>query len=122
MCPQIDKNRAVKCRKVKSLLYTHRYFYICLFVCVNTLLHLPHPRTHFPHSFINLHIKQNLILGNSKLKVILNFLIFFFLIFGCASSSLLLEFFSGFCKWGYALVAVHRLLIAAASLAVEHGL
>ena len=35
--------------------------------------------------------------------------------FGCAGSSLL-------CEWGYSLVAVLRLLIAVASLAVEHRL
>ena len=46
-------------------------------------------------------------------------LFFFFLIFGCAESSLLHRLFSGCVSWSYSLVAICRLLIAMVSLVVD---
>ena len=48
-------------------------------------------------------------------------LFLYLFIFGCAGFSLLCRFFSHCGKWGSSLVAVCRLLIVVASLAVEHG-
>ena len=47
--------------------------------------------------------------------------VFFFLIFGCAESSLLHRLFSGCVSWGCSLVAICRLLIVMVSLVAERG-
>ena len=48
--------------------------------------------------------------------------LYLYFIFGCAGSLLLHGLFSSCKKWGYSPVTVLRLLIAVASLVVEHGL
>ena len=50
------------------------------------------------------------------------FVCLFVLIFVCIGSSLLHAAFSSCGEWGLLFIVVHRLLIAMASLVVEHGL
>ena len=50
------------------------------------------------------------------------FFVFLIFISDCVGSPLLHGLFSSCDKWGFALVVVRRLLIAVASLVVEHGL
>ena len=58
---------------------------------------------------------------NSYAQNTFSFCILFIFIFGCAWSSLLCRLVSS-CEWGLLSIAVHRLLIAVASLVAEHGL
>ena len=51
---------------------------------------------------------------------VFQYLMLSFFIFGYTQSLLLHGLFSS-CKWGYSLVAVHRLLTVVASLVAEHG-
>ena len=53
------------------------------------------------------------------MKTFKNIILF---IFGCARSSLLCGLFSSCSEWGLLFIAVHRLLIAVASLIADHGL
>ena len=48
--------------------------------------------------------------------------LFYYLIFDCAGSPLPCRLFSICGEWGLLLVAASRLLLAVASLVVEHGL
>ena len=59
------------------------------------------------------------LVNNSK-KIHTILLLYIYIYLGCAGSSLLLQFSLDAVREGYSVVAVHELLIAVASLAVEH--